>query len=1436
MAIHHGPINTERERREKEIPEGILESDALRINLEETAVDRVTVDPKYEVLQETVTGYRGILKTVENLLFELNHPFKNWEVILPEMRAFALKHFSSYARHPKGPQAISVIIDVFLDAVMNSGRGLLEARAIDHLLSYIEKILAEMDGTGRENLLPVLQVCFQRLSSLPDKKFFFLASSHIPLKRIGQILLRKLPEGSPPGEFNGLLGRSLQAAYGYWLKEEDPSLWFDDGDGSFPDPGGKEDEIIETISHRRLQQYLSDLERYSSGNSISSGNGSVETLRNLLTLPGYLEIVRAYKEIPHRLSGPSFETPKGVEDQLTRNRKILALFKIMEIEGLQDVHEETLREINHTLVELIRKEPPERMKEFLLKTFSLLKSSVENYPQTALQCIQAIGAEVFNRGYSPLVEVFLEQVLFFGFQYPCVRGVNATWELICNPSHLVNVRVWFDIIARNPKWCSTLLSALIINLQLGSTCIKDTDLFQKEITKLLNADIEPVYNLIKQLTKLLPVYFNEIGAEGQLRDVTTEIDELSHRKDPLIHFLRKQSHVESSNLIEDFIKGIFHFWRKRDKSGLSRFLPPEISDRLETEGPFVDEVHTLLGNIFEKKGFTKEEDLLGMTDAEMEALRPGVPSVSDVEKKRIALLIKIYRLVNQKYNLGFQEIRYHLQQASRWGFEGLDALQKVLDRNNTVECLETILTYLEGLKEIIISPQRFEAREDIYHKRHIAVDIPSMYGRYREKKFDALGLTFRLENLANIYFERLIDSLDLSFITRATFFELIRCIRYFFRAMQIDGISSNRLDKHLKLLEKSLEIKRFGFSQYLDIFRGFSYGVKDILSVYYVNAHMNNLANLIRQMGTANILPKYLPSAGEEGSPSELVHWIGEKFLRDLIFGTFGLQYLDNFLARIQETLAEQKETLSESDLDLLMTYDPKKVCCSISKPKSLTNDLIHLGSKGYNLAVLASEGVPVPPGFILTTEVFRCWRIIEQYKHAYDHFEREVRSGIRQLEKATGKEFGNPARPLLLAVRSGSTISMPGMMATLLNVGINEEVVEGLARSTGETWYSWDNYRRFIQSWGMSFGMEREAFSEIMRNFKARYGVEKKRGFSGEEMKRLALSYRRAVEERHITLYEAPWAQLHVAIQQVLKSWDSTKAKQYREIMGISDSWGTAVIIQAMVFGNLSLSSGSGVVFTAHPYRKIRRVGLWGDFTPGNQGEDIVGGLVSTYPISKEQKEMDGREGDFTLEEDFSEVYKRLFEIAKALVYEKKWNPQEVEFTYESPKEEGLYILQSRNMVSAKREKFEVFLPTASLQESFIGKGIGGSGGALSGRAVFTLEDIHRLRQEEPGTPLILIRSDTVPEDIQEISLTDGLLTAKGGQTSHAAIVAFELDKTAVVGCHNLVVLENEGRCLINRAVIRRGDLISLDGRKGLVYSGKHEIKAEGESYLGLM
>lgn len=1392
------------------------ESEALRRNLQETAVAQVEIDPKYLVLREAVGEYRGLTKAVDGLLFELNHPYRNWRAILPELRGFALKNLASYFRTPKGPEAVELIAGVFLQALRESKRQDIQSQALEGLLSYLEKVVQTCLDGSKGPYGEILSRCIKGLCSLDEPKKELLARNYHHIKRIALDVLAKEPEGLEFEVLNGLMRDVLRLNYEAWLKEEDPLEWFRGQFGEIPQEGELRD-TLEGLSHNRLRDLLHFLE------ATHKDDGESTLTRKLLQLPGHLDLVRAYRKLPELVA--SSKPSPGARD-LLGDGKILLLFKIMETSRLSEIHEETLREIQRALITMIRDEDPQRLEGFVTRTFSLLKENVVNYPRTALQCIHAIGQEVFRKGQSRLAEVFIEEVVRFGFQPPDVRGVDTEWQWLCNPNHLFNIRIWLDLICLRPKWCTTLLSALIVNLKLAGTCIKDTDLFQKDISKLLQSDIAPLYNLVKQLTKLLPVFFNEIGAEGLLRDVSTDVDEIYHRRDPLIHFLRKQSHVESSNLIVEFIEEIFAFWRTLDKSGLSRFLPQEVFSQVDETSPLVQQPHVLVKAVFEEHRLASPKDLLDLSEEDVVRTVSSVPGIPEEERQRVLLLHRMYRLVYQKYYLGFQEIRYHLAQAKAHGFTGLDRLQEVLDKDDPEECLEALLDYLERLKEIILSPETFEVTEDIYHKRHIAADIPSMYGRYHERKFDALGLSFRLENLANVYFERLIDSVNLSLITRAVFFRIVKCIKLFIRAMQIDGISSQRLETYINLLEKSLEIRRFTYTQYLDILRGLSEGVKDILNVYYTDLHKDNLNLVIRSLGKRHIVPKYLGHVEEEDDEA-FVNRISERFFRDLVSSTFGLQYLDNFLTRIHQTLALQKESLSEEDLDLLMTYDPDKVVSPIHSPRRLTRDPIHLGSKGYNLVVLAEAGVKVPPGFIVTSEVARCHRIILNFPQAHEDFLAQVRNQIRALEGITGRRLGDPTRPLLVSVRSGSTISMPGMMDTLLNVGINEQIAQGMAASTGNPWFAWDNYRRFLQSWGMSFGMEREVFNEIMREWKHRYGVEKKRQFSGEQMREMALAYRKALEERGIVIEEDPWRQLETAIHRVIYSWNSAKAKDYREIMGISDDWGTAVIVQAMVFGNLGPQAGSGVLFTANPQKRVRRVVLWGDYTPMNQGEDIVGGLVTTFPISNEQREESGRRGEITLEEEFPEIYKALLELAKTLVYERGWNPQEIEFTFEGPSADKLYVLQTRDMVTWKAvETLPVFVSTPELHGAYLGKGTGVSGGALSGRAVFALEHIEKWRRLEPNTPLILIRSDTVPDDIKEISKADGLLTAKGGQTSHAAIVALRLGKTCVVGTGGLKLLGDKGPCQLHEFTINEGDFLSIDGRSGSIYSGVHSIE----------
>jgi pyruvate,orthophosphate dikinase len=672
-------------------------------------------------------------------------------------------------------------------------------------------------------------------------------------------------------------------------------------------------------------------------------------------------------------------------------------------------------------------------------------------------------------------------------------------------------------------------------------------------------------------------------------------------------------------------------------------------------------------------------------------------------------------------------------------------------------------------------------------------------------------------------FEEIILTVNLSFITRATFHRIARFIPLFMKALDIDGITSSRLESQQELFMKALDVPGFSHSQYMDIFRGFSEAIKQIIQTHYDSVHDRNLELIIKQLGPDRLLQKY---QRDSDAAAERIQRVSESFLRDLIARTFGLQYFDHFIASILTTLATQREELSIHDLDLLLSYDPGRTVSHIYRPNNETHDSIYMGSKGHILANLHSMGIKVPPGFVITTEYFRCRPVIENFWQSREDFFERVMEMVAQAEIETGRKFGNPANPLLFSVRSGSAVSMPGMMITFLNVGINEQIVEGLIAQTGEAWFAWDNYRRFIQSWGMSFGIPRDEFSTMMYAHKKKYDRLVKRQFSPVEIRELALAYREVLQAHDIEFSESPKEQLFTAIRQVVESWESHKAKTYREIMMLSDNWGTAVTIQAMVFGNLNINSGAGVMFTHNPRTAEDKVDPVGDFTWGNQGEDVVGGLVKTLPLSEKQRLGEAEPTETSLQTLFPRVYKKLSDIAKKLVYENHWAPQEVEFTFQGAGEEGVYVLQSRNMTPRTKRSYPVFKKTEDLHSRYLGSGIGVSGGAISGLAAFDLESIQRIKKECPGKPVILIRSDTVPDDIHEISVADGVLTAKGGATSHAAIVAHRLGKTCVVGVSRMRVRDSEKTCAIDGYPVRTGDSISIDGRTGAIYSGMLEVE----------
>ncbi|MEW6418339.1 MAG: PEP/pyruvate-binding domain-containing protein [Nitrospirota bacterium] len=1377
------------------------------------SVNEITAPSKYEILREVVKDYPGILGTTEALFNELNKPTKNWGLIVKEIRSYALKNFYLHDHHEKGIEAIRIIVDVFLEAITSPDVRIQQA-AIDGLMFYLEKILIDGDQ-DLHKYASIFQDCFVRLNQLQEKQFFLVAANPHQLKKPGQILLEKMPEGFDIKGFNDLLFRSLLTTYEYWLKEEDPATWFKN-DTNYT--LGKE---IYPISHANLKGLILHL------NSLKESTDEYIRLKELLKLPGYMQMVRYYEDLSGLLprTGDAHKDLKDVDNIYVLNLKMACLLKIMETNGLSSIHESTLREINRTISATIKMERPDQIKLILSDTLSVLKNSFISYPEITLYCIQGIGNEIFNLGDSNLVEWYIQRIVSFGFQYPEIEGSNEEWQVKSNRAHLKNIRVWLELIGNSPKWSKSLISALIINLRLGGVHISDTDLFQKDVTRLLNSDIKPVYHLIKQAAKLFPVYFSDIGAEGLLREVSTEIDEITHREDPLVHFLRKQSHVESSARVVDFIEEIINFWRTKDKALLKEFLPEDIYQQVKTSGPYIDEISTIFDSVFRDKEIRNITDLLNLTEEEILTLTKNFSDVSERERKRAYLAIRFYQLLYAKYKLSSYNIKDHLRYAQGLGLPNTDSLINILEEGNVYQRLEGILNYLQVLRDIILSPEKYEPVENIFRKRHIAAGIPSMYGKYHERKFDALSLTFRLENLANILFEELINSINLRFITRATLFQIKKIANLFFNALQLDGISSNRLEDTLELLSVALEVRRFSFSQYIDIFRGFSEAVQDILNNYYSGIHKNNLKNIILQMGTKNILQRYLERNNEQ-SEFEFINTISERFLREVVATSFGLQQLDNFISKILKTLFEQAEGLDVQNLDLLMSYDAKKALSSIHAPNKATHDRIHLGNKGYNLIRMASLGIPVPPGFIITTEVFRCEQAIHRFKYAREHLNEGFKEQITRLEGLTGRRFGDPENPLLVSVRSGGAISMPGMMNSFLNVGINEAIISGLIKQTARPWFVWDCYRRFLQCWGMSFGMERDKFDDIINSFKKKYKVPKKIQFTPDQMREVAFAYRDAVKDYGIEIIDDPKIQLDIAIAQVFQSWFSKKAQAYREILGISENWGTAVIVQAMVYGNLDTNSGTGVLFTRNPQESGDRVMLWGDFAPGTQGEDIVSGLVKTLPVSNEQKRIEERIHDISLEDSFPEIYGPLLKIIKDLIYKERWGAQEIEFTFEGKGRENLYILQARDMAITRRESFMAFVPSKELSSGYLSSGIGVGGGALSGRVVFDLDEIKELREKDPSTPLILIRSDTVPDDIRHISAADGLLTARGGSTSHAAIIANRLGKTCVVGCSKLTVWENEKRCKLNRRIVKAGDFLSIDGRNGSVYMGRHQAK----------
>ena len=1393
---------------------------ALEINLERTKAI-VEIPEKYGILLHVATNHYGVLKRTNELLVELNHPFVNWEYVLTQLKNLSLGDFYDFNIHEDGLTALETLAGIYLAVISSSSDEEVKDSAVRYFFEYLNTIFSS-SGKFLQRNATLFSPLFRALTDLSLTQSHLLKKSSSYMKATVKLMIEnRLNTGLQ--EVFGLLLAAFRSTYLYWLTQPDPSRWLSLEGEAQSDRDAYRD-LLFPLSREHIRQQLSRLEEMD-----RHAATDVDGLAPYLDMPDYLQIANAYLMV-----ADAFEKSTAFEGRRYLI-KLDFLFNVMSVAGLSETHKSGLIEINRCLGKVLREENHQNLNDFIQKIFRLLKKNVSQnqFRSSIIDCITTLAKEVFEINHHPLADTLIEEIVAFGFQHPDVQGSTAEWQIQVNPAHIKNIRSWLEIISLKPRWTKKLLSALIINLKLKGVLVRDTDLLQKDISGLLNSDILPAYNLVKQLLRIFPIYFSEIGAEGELRTISTAVDELSARNDRLIYFLRKQSHVESNSRLVPFIEDIFRYWNSGNKKFLKEHLPAEVYRGVKASGEYFDDLHSIFGRILEKI----ENDvpqLLTWDEGKIAEAIEAAGSVRDREKTRAGLMIRFYQLIYKKYFHQHIDILKDLEASCFMDPKKTRGLRRALEKKDYYKSLSLILAMLAVLKEKIISPKKTDFFENIYYKRHIAAGIPSMYGTYREEKFEAVGLTLRLESLATMLFEKLVESLNLKFITKSTLLRIHEYLWLYVKALDLEGVATEGLVAKLKYITSALQIRRFSVDQYVDIFQFIAKGIQDITREYCIDAHRSNLPVII-----GRLIDQSQPGdkKGISQKDQEAFYQYSENVVRSIIATSFGLQVLDNFVNAIIRTLSAELEKFKDNKkiLNLVMAYIPELAISTLYKKNKDTDNQILIGNKAYFLKQLTAFNLPVPPGFVITTEVFRGYEGVMGYEYIFEDLKQRIYKEISELERVTGKTFGNPANPLLLSVRSGATISLPGMMCSFLNVGMNETIAEGLSRKSDHHWAAWDSYRRFLQTWGMFQGLERNFFDQIMNSYKSRYTIGKKYQFKPEQMRQIALAYKDAMEKRGIQIAEDPRDQLQHAILQVFASWHSEQARIYRHQMHLSDDWGTAVIVQAMVFGNLHENSGSGVIFTRDPKGSSQEVAIYGDFIFCVQGDDIVSGLVETFPISEKQRISEKRESLISMEMKFPEIYSELVRMAEFLVYEKGFNQQEIEFTFENATKKGLYILQTRDMVQRETGEVPTFIGDRDLERSFLGMGIGVSGGALTGRAVYSEKEIEYFRLKEPETSLILIRPDTVPDDVGIILQVDGILTARGGGTSHAAVTIPQLKKVGVVGFNRLLVYESDQYSRVDGKTIKSGDFISIDGWSGAVYTGKHKIGAD-ESYKILL
>jgi pyruvate,orthophosphate dikinase len=1404
-----------------------FDSDALRANIGSTA-QQVVIPDRYLPLLDAVGGLYGVRTALTETMGEYFHTFRNADLLIEGFQTALLRNWSYFERSPDRSRLFGLLAELVLGLLEDSLSDEQFSLLLRALLMWCGDALGGQYGAAYDETLEVLGASLARL--LPEHPSAFLERDAL----LRNLVRRASERPALAADYCELHRRLLVVGYRVIVEHLDVPGW--------ARAQGREG-LTDAAAVAGRFAFLAKKRLTRSATAAGAAPGDA------LLSPDY----PVFSDILDRAIDQLFGLA-NLEDRFA-----VCLFFLKD-ETLGYRQKEVIVDLLGVVKEMMHPDRHTDAERILSRLTAFFRGRDNEFLLMRFQCFEAIGVAIGEAGNVKAADHLVADILYWRFQYPEISGATDEWETVVNPYHLPKIRCWMHIIESNPALFERLAAALNVQLRLGGVYIADTDLFQRDVTRFLNADIRPIYFVAKQLLRTLPVYFNEVGAEGELRSVSTRIDEICGRRDTLMHFLRKQVHAESSNRLVAFSREALRYWVTLDSSGLEPYISANTMAATSGEIEWARGPHALLVALQERcaaqrpaaprasgrrraRGTVSHDDgdeasspasavesflgrLLTLAPAALENelaaiatdAASGDAEAGETDRRRVALLVRTYQLLADKYSLSADDVGAavgrHLQLGGkvRRRFDlALAAWQTRPVPRTRDRLLDAALAVLQELKAVILSPIPSTATENIYQKRHIAAGIPSIYGNYCEPKFDALGLSFRVENLVGRLLEDLVAEGIEPYVTRDSLRRMATAMGRFEKALAIDGVDSRALGANLSMLKVSFSSHNFTFHQYQNVFQF--------------------LVNSITELSTTSILSHdqvmhtMLVNDPRQCEARHMsVDAVAEMVLREVLVSALGMQSLDRYAAAALRQIALLNGRLSSQALTRMMNYDLERLVSPIHRPKAGTDDQMTLGFKGLGLKQMASYGHKVPEGFILSTELFDAMPAMS-YKPFYDDTIQRVRTAVGQLERQTGLRLGDALRPLLLSIRSGAAMSMPGLMTTFVNVGLNDELAEALAGESHLGWAAWDSYRRLLQSWAMSDGIDRDFFDAIMSEFKGRYGVELKLDFTVEQMREIAFAYKDRARAEGVAFVDDPFEQVVTSIFKVLESWDSPHARFFRQYVGVAEDWGTAVVVQRMVFGNLSRQSGSGVTFTNNPLEPhSRQVRLFGDFAVQSQGEDLVGGLVFPLPISEAQRlgSQTYRGSEHSLERDYPEIYGKLLAVARDLVSEREFDPQEIEFTFESPSADDLYVLQKRAVVQEQTKDAAYFDTTSPNYGPPVAVGMGVAGGAYSGRAAVNAEQIDQLLAEAPDENIVLLRPDTVPEDIAMIARVSGILTARGGTTSHAAVTAKRLGKTAVVECVDLAVIERQGSIRLAGTELHAGDWLSIDGRTGNIFLGR--------------